>query len=186
MALTRISGPAFDVVDLAMLKLHVRVLHGDEDTLLGQLSRAAVGHLDGYTGVLGMCLASQVWELSYDAFPAGGIKMPLGPVLNINQVTYTDQAGVAQTFASTSYETDLTNADGWVVPRESWPVTGCFLNAARIRFTAGHSVLADVPEALRVAAMMLTSHWYTKREGQGQMPPAVEALISPHRRVWIA
>jgi uncharacterized phiE125 gp8 family phage protein len=186
MALTRISGPAFDAVDLATLKSHARVLHSDDDALLGQLGRAAVQHLDGYTGILGLCLASQQWELSFDAFPCGAIKLPLGPVLAVDEITFTDAAGDAQTVAVLDYEVDLTNGDGWVVPRESWPVTGSFLNAARIRFTAGHALLADVPEALRVAAMMLAAHWYNNREGQGEVPASVAALVMPFKRVWLA
>lgn len=186
MALTRITGPAFPVVSLAEIKAHARVLHSDDDTLLEQLVAAAADHLNGSTGILGMCLASQEWELSYDQFPAGPIKLPLGPVLSVDEVTYLNEAGSAVTLSPLDYEIDLTNGDGWVAPVDSWPATGSYLNAARIAFTAGHATAADVPAALRVAVMMLAGHWYNNREGQGELPASVDALVMPYKRVWLA
>lgn len=185
MGLTRTLAPTDPVVTLAEVRAHVRMDAMDDDAVLTLLAEAAVAHLDGYQGVLGLCLADQEWELSYDAFPSGPIKLPLGPVIEVVSVTYTDAVGVPQTFAPINYEVDTSSGDGWVVPVSAWPTTGSYLNAARVRFRAGHSPAGAVPDALRVAVLMLVSHWYNNREGQGQLPAAVDALITPYKRNWI-
>lgn len=186
MAVTRISAPAFAVVSLAEIKAHVRVLHADDDLVLAQLVAAATNHLEGYTGILGVCLAAQVWDLSFDGFPWGPMKLPLGPVIEVQAVEYTDADGAVQVLVPQGYEVDLTNGDGWVSPVDRWPATGAYLNAVRVRFQAGYATAAEVPAALRVAVMMLAGHWYNNREGQGDVPPAVTALVSPYKRVWLA
>jgi uncharacterized phiE125 gp8 family phage protein len=183
MSLTLITPPTDPVVTLEEVKATARVLHADEDVLLTQLAAAAVSHLDGYTGVLGLCLAPQTWELTYDVFPCGAVKLPLGPVMSVMSVSYMDAAGVLQVLDPAQYQVDTTNGTGWVVPVADWPATGSYLNAARIRFVAGHTV---VPSALKVAVRMLAAHWYTNREGQGAFPPAVDALIQPFRKLWVA
>lgn len=183
MSLTLITPPIDPVVSVDEIKATARVLHADEDVFLTQLVAAAVSHLDGYNGVLGLCLAAQTWELTYDVFPCGALKLPLGPVMSIFSVSYLDAAGVLQVMNPVEYQVDTTDGEGWVVPVADWPATGSFVNAARIRFIAGHTV---VPPALKVAVRMLAAHWYANREGQGVFPPAVDALIQPFRKLWVA
>lgn len=181
MTLTLITPPAQPIVSLAEIKLQARVLHDDDDVLLAELVRAATAHLDGWRGILGLCLAPQVWEVTWDRFPCGGVRLPLGPVMEILEVGYRDAAGVAQIMPPEHYETDLTGEDGWVVPVTDWPTTGDVVNAARIRFRAGYANAA-VPAPLRIAVMVMAVAWYEGRTGTDDMPPAAQSLALKFKR----
>ena len=191
MGLKLITAPTQLPVTLDELKRHLRIFHGDEnDTLLSNLE-AAVAYLDGYKGVLGSCIMSQVWELAYDAFPCGPIKIPLGPLISVDSVTYDDQNGAPNTVSSIDYYVDTYNWGGWVVPVStfSWPTTLDAINVVRIRFTAGYATQALVPASLKQAIKLLAGHWNEHRESSivaspiFSVPKTFDTLIAPHRRV---
>ena len=62
----RTVAPSETPVTLADAKAHLRVDHGDEDTLIGALVSAATEYLDGWDGILGRCLVTQTWTLERD------------------------------------------------------------------------------------------------------------------------
>lgn len=178
--------PPAELIPLPEAKAWLRVDGMEEDALIGGLLAAATAHLDGWTGVLGRALGEQVWEISLDAWPAE-IRLPLGPVVRVEQVGYVDPAGVLQIVPPTAYEVDTQGVEGWIVPVEGqdWPEALETINAVRVRWTCG----TGCPAPVRTAILMLVAHWYGSREAVGpassELPLGVAALIAPWRRVPI-
>jgi uncharacterized phiE125 gp8 family phage protein len=184
------TAPSTTPITLAEAKAHLRVDHTDEDTLIQTLLDAAVSHFDGYTGILGRCMISQVWELYYDAFPSGDMQVPLGNIISIDTVEYVDPATeIYTTWADTNYEVDEKSVEGWIVPIDTWPTAMETTNAVRVTFTAGFgSAAASVPAAIRAALLLMIGHLYKNREAitdaaMAELPMGVRALIDPFRRV---
>jgi len=177
--LALITAPAVEVLSLAEAKEHLRVDHDDEDTLIEALIGAATAWLDGWTGVLGMCLEAQTWEMTLDRFPAREFCIPLGPVVSVDAITYVDSDDVEQTLAGTEYEA----AGARVRPVDGWPSTSTNYDAVKVRFTAG----TGTPENIKHVVRLLIGHWYENRESVGDkmeaVPMAVDMLIATIRRV---
>lgn len=74
----RTTAPATPVVALADLKAHLRVDGTDSDSVITALEKQAVAHLDGYRGILGRCILSQKWSVTYGE--AGTYRLPLPDV----------------------------------------------------------------------------------------------------------
>lgn len=191
MALKLKTAPLVFPLTLAEAKPHCRVDHSDDDALIDTLIAAATSHLDGYSGILGRCLIEQTWELYYDTFPSGDLKIPLGNLISVTSVEYVDPATLLYvSWAASNYEVDAVSLDGWVIPVNGWPTIADTSNAVRVTFKAGYGVTAaTVPAAIRAAMLLLIGHWYANREpvviGEtaAVLPMAADALLAPFRRV---
>lgn len=119
---------------------------------------AATRMFDGPTGWLGRCLGPQVLETRYNCWDDICL-LPCGPVVEIESVSYLDEAGELQTVTSDYWTLDddhLYFATGW-----TGPTTADRSYAIRVRYTAGYSG-EDVYDG-----------------GTGQVPPeAIEAIIA--------
>lgn len=62
-----ITPPTSPVVELSDLRDYMRIVGDDHDLMISSLERAAVAHLDGWTGVLGRCIMPQTWEIKLSA-----------------------------------------------------------------------------------------------------------------------
>jgi len=178
-----VTPPAELPVTLLAVKDQVRVDHGDEDAALTTMLEAATGYLDGYAGILGRCLVTQVWSQSFDEFPDGDmLRLPF-PDVSAVTVTYRDSADATQTFSAASYRL-ATDAEGSMivlVDAESWPDTAIRTDAVTVQMTAGYGDAADVPPILRHAIKTLAAAMYEGREGQMQGAPGFDAFIMPYR-----
>jgi uncharacterized phiE125 gp8 family phage protein len=191
MALKLKTAPAIAPLTLVEAKAHCRVDHSDDDAMISGLIDAAVSHLDGHSGVLGRCMIEQTWELYYDNFPSGPLRIPLGNLMAITTVEYVDPiSAIYVTWDAANYEVDSVSVDGWVIPVDVWPTPMDTSNAIRVTFTAGYgAAAADVPAAIRAAMLLLIGHWYANREAvvigetPTPLPMAANALITPFRRV---
>lgn len=189
MALKLKTAPALTPISVAEAKAHLRVSSTDEDALIEGLVNAAVAYLDGPSGILGRCLVSQTWELYYDAFPTGDLRIPIGNLIAVETVEYVDpDLAIFVTWSSANYEVDDKSLDGWVIPVDGWPDVLETSNAIRVTFRAGYGTAAtDVPAAIRQAMLLLVGDWYTNRnavsigESVSELPFAVSALIAPFR-----
>ncbi len=191
MALKRLTPRATAPITLAEAKAHCRVDHNDDDTIITIYIQAAVDHIEGNRGVLGYALVDQAWELTYDAFPCGDLKIPLGPLQSITSIEYAHpDTGIMTTWAGTNYVADM-STEGWIRPVDSWPVARETLNAVKVTFVAGHGPsAADCPADLKMALLHLVSHWYENREavGEGSMatvPLTFDSLISAVRKISV-
>jgi len=183
MHLRRVVEPATLPVGIEEAKARLRVTSASADGEIGALIAAAVSYLDGWRGILGMCLEAQTWEGQIDAFPVAEIELPLGPVTSIASLRYLDPAGVEQTVAPADYAlVDAGAGRAWLYPAEDfpWPATLNRPGAVRVSWVAGEGC----PPALKEAVLARVEEFYDRPSG-----PALEALrrsfadlIAPFRR----
>jgi uncharacterized phiE125 gp8 family phage protein len=183
----RVITPPQRPLTLDEVKLHLRVEHDDEDTLIEALIDAATGHLGGPGGWLGLAIGAQTLEATDWSFGCLSTHTPLllpyAPISAPISVKYLDGAGAEQTLDGASYDLYLDEglilASGVSLPALAWRG-----DALRIRYAAG----ATISSELRLAMLLLIGHWYETREAVNignsvnALPFSVEALLSPLRR----
>jgi uncharacterized phiE125 gp8 family phage protein len=194
-ALIQISGPTAIPISLAEVKAQCRVEDTSEDALLMAYVRSATDAVEGMTGLR---LIDQLWEYSVDAFleRCGWLRLPLAPLLALEQITYLDAQGVAQTLPVDTYLIrglgSVQPAQLILAPGKTWPATWHGPGAVLIRFRAGWIDWNGTPESLRQAIMMLASYWFSQREAASigpdsgpvsHVPFAVRELVEPYR-IW--
>lgn len=165
MALVLVSPPAIEPISLSEAKAQLRVEAPDEDQLIQSLISAARQHLDGRAGLLGRALITQTWDLGLDGFPSL-IEVPLPPLQSVMSITYVDSGGESHGLPESEYQVDAGSEPARVMAASgrSWPSTRTQLNAVTVRFVAGYGDNpADVPQPLRQAILLLTTHWYEQR-----------------------
>ena len=189
-----VTPPTTMPITLAEAKAHCRLESDvtDDDGYVQTLIHAAVAYLDGWSGVLGRAMISQQWDCSLDHFPAC-IRVPLPPLISVDQISYVDDAGDAQTLAAARYIVDAASQPARVTPAfgETWPTTRRQVNAVTVRFTAGYGAdFNDVPDDLRHAIGFLIAHWYDAREPivvgsiVSDVPMAFNALVAKYKAYW--
>lgn len=191
LAPVRTAAPAATPVSLTEVKAHCRVDGSDSDPVLTALLNAAVDHLDGYAGILGRAMVTQSWRQDFCGF-ATPLRLPLGPVASVTSVAYYDADNTL--VAALSSDVWVLRADALgayldLKPDQSWPSAYARADAVSVTFVVG-TAAADVPAALKVAIMLLVSHWNENREAVSAeslsaVPMSVDALIAPYRRVGV-
>ncbi len=176
----RIVAPSAEIVTLAEVKEQARVLHGDDDAMLVSYRNEAVGWLDGWTGALGRALAPQTWEMALDAFPCTGIRVALGPVIDVTEIRWRDATGTAAVLDPAAYRVTKLDGRAMIDPVAAWPSTGLFRDAVRVTWTCGQPV-AEIPAPVKLAARLLAAHWYDHRAAT-DVPEMIWSLINPYRR----
>lgn len=191
LAPVRTVEPTVDLVSVSDAKSHCRIDAPDDDARLAAMIEAATSHLDGYSGILGRALTTQTWQQDFAGF-CDKMRLPVGNLIEVTDVTYYDASNTQQTLASSVY-TGFTDALGPYLalkPDQSWPSVYSRVDAVRVTWTAGYGATADtVPASIRHAASMLAAHWYDNRAAVSigdsaiELPFAVNALLAPFRRV---
>lgn len=192
----RTVAPAADVVTLAEAKAHLRVEHGEEDTLITTYLQAAINRLDGWAGILGRCLITQSWRVDTYDFPPGDTIRLLFPDVSAVSIAYVDPAGSVQTLDPALYHLVHDAMGGRVdlAHGASWPATAIRPDAVRVTVTAGYgATAAAVPHPIKAAILIMVGDLYKNREtgviGTVAMDiktsMTVDALIAPYRRVGI-
>ncbi len=154
-----VTPPVEMPVSLEQAKAHLRVDHDEDDELIEAVIAAAVGHLDGYGGILGRALMPQEWCEYASFFPASRvIEMRLAPVLEIVEVRTRDADGVETVLDENSYRL--------LAPASSRPV---LLFGVDVALPA----LASAPDALSV----IYRAGYEDAEGNPAVPPALISAI---------
>lgn len=92
-----VTAPVDPVVTLGDLKLHLRVDAADDDAKITALEKDAVAYLDGWKGVLGRAIKSQVWRQEYQA--GEKIRLLLPDVSSLTATGY-DSADVETSVAA--------------------------------------------------------------------------------------
>lgn len=212
--LVRFAAPSALPVTAAEVKDHGRVDTDAEDDLVTAYIEAATRAIDGAEGWLGRCLVEQTWDLKLDWFPSDDrpILIPLAPLLSIEQITYTDEAGATQTLASSVYQVVGigSNMPGYVLEahEQSWPATRDIPEAITIRFKAGYAAddsvspsdpRGNIPPPIKVAIYHMVSDLYEMRgakdvsaaqirfaDRREPLSPIAQALLSTYRVGWFA
>lgn len=188
MALKLITPAAAPLVTLAEAKRHVLAdSFTDDDTYLEALVATATAHIDAPSGWLGRAVGETVWELRLDCFPSGSIKIPLPPLVSVDEIEYVKTDGTTATIADfREFGVESANGQGFVLHAYDgeWPDTrDDEPEAVRITFTAGYS---EVPKPIKHAILLLVGGWYENRENAAEiklneMPRGVDALLYPFR-----
>lgn len=195
------ASTALPVVSTAEAKLHLRIDHDDEDTLIGDLVAAATEVVEVRSR---RQLAGTTRRVELDGFPPlergdldTRIILPRPPLISITHVKYLDAAGVDTTLDAAEYSLVLgyggsEGGRGWVQPAygKSWPTHRVHPGSVRITYVCGYGgatpEAGDVPQALRRAILLLVGHWYANREAvivgtnASELPMAVASLIAAH------
>jgi len=182
--------PADDpAVSLAQAKLHLRVDHAEEDTLIESMVAAATLQAAHETQ---RAVMRQVWERRLDAFPAAGIHLGMPPVASVVSVVYSDPAGNPQTVPGASYTLDdgVDGGSGLVLPVAGyqWPETAPGSSVVRVRFECGYASAEEVPECIRAWILLQVGALYRNREAFSagvtvqELPGRfTDMLLDPHR-----
>lgn len=159
------------VVSSADAQLRIAALADVDYAIVDALLAAATARLDGPTGVLGRALGVQTWDMKWDGYYWGAefpnasyvsdqwltrshIKIPLPPLISVDSVTYLDDNGDEQTWATDNYRVTGIGGQGRVVAISGWPSVGDFADALTVRFTAGYT---SIPDPIQLAIMLSAS-----------------------------
>jgi uncharacterized phiE125 gp8 family phage protein len=159
--------------------------------MIAAYAAAAETHLDGWSGVLGRALVTQVWRWSFSDWQDGMIRIGLPPIQSV-VVQYTDAAGATQTLAADQYHLVTDDLGPAIVAADgvSWPELAARPDAVRISATCGYGDPASVPWGIRAAALLIMAGLYENREAQVlgvsvAENPATAMLIAPYRLVAV-
>lgn len=196
LAPVRVTAPEILPVSIEEAKARLRVDHGDDDDVINAYLAAAVEHLDGWTGILGRCLVEQEWRQDFEA-ARQTLPLPLGPVIDIVSVSFTDAAGNGAVVDPADYElkVDAAGRGGVLLRYEAVPRG----RPASVQFKAGYLTIpaqadperpaeSTVPAPIKTAIMLMVGNWYQNSEAVNvgnivnEMPLGVAALLAPYRR----
>lgn len=170
MAIRMITPPAAEPVTLVETKLHLRVNHDADDTLITALIKSSRGYCEQWTA---RAFVTQTWELVIDKFPTNELMIPLPPLQTVTSVKYDDGAGVEVQLATDQYEVDNVSQPGWIVPATSgWPTVFEGINSVRVRYVAGYApgtdspidLAANVEPSIKAAILLHVGQLYENRE----------------------
>lgn len=196
MGLTLITPALTSPVSIEDARRQCRIHAGDAtyDAELEGYIAAAVSYVES---ALNMALEPQTWRLMQDSF-AGDIVLPLGPVIEIEEIAYTDTDGSPATVDPGDYLLRQLSDMRWEVsPVSSWPDG----SAVQADFTVGYEGELDsatytsgTPAALKQAVLLLIAHWFAHKSAvevvsSGDLvsvPLAFDALIQPYKRLILA
>jgi uncharacterized phiE125 gp8 family phage protein len=204
-AVNALSAPAAEPVSLEDMKTHLKVVgegnspdsHPDDDLIELQI-KAARSWCINY---LGYAIVEQQFRLYLDEFPQqteDTIELPLSKLLSIDLVTYIDEDGVQQTWASSNYSADTASAQGRLLRGYdiAWPDNRMQRQAVQITYTAGFPPTDDSPQDYRVnidadiiaAIKLIVGDLYEIRQDTitGTIVNKLkmyESLLHPHRRM---
>ena len=164
-SLVRVTEPDSPVISTAEAKLHLRIDHSDEDTLIDRIVEAATNQCEEYQG---RAYVTQEFRLTVPRFPFYGriIRLPRPPLQSVTSIEYLDVNGDVQTLDASMYRVNTDGLPGQVIIKdgESWPNTVYAPDAVRITYTAGYGEPADVPADYRSAILLMVGHLYENRE----------------------
>jgi hypothetical protein len=131
--------------------------HAADDAAVAAMIAAVTGTIDSYRGMLGRCLGPQLLEWSMSSWPCGDdFEFPIGPLLEVESVSYVDADGVTQVWAFTE-----------PLYFEDMPAVRGRRSDIKIQYWAGYGERATedpfnwvpaVPEEAKQAVILLVQH----------------------------
>lgn len=171
--------PASEPVTLAEAKVHLRVDHDDENTLIESLITAARQWAETETN---RRFINTTIRLSLDAFPCE-FRLPGGKTQSVTSITYVDGDGTTQTLATSVYTLDSDSEPARIVLayNQMWPQIRDVPNAVKVLYVAGYgSAASDVPAGIKKAILQHCLHQYT-REPEPNVLESAQRLLDPYR-----
>lgn len=168
------------------------------DLVLGAIA-AAVGHLDGYAGILGRAIVTQTWRQDFSFWPASRcLRLPLAPVTSIVSVSYRPAGGGAPVAVDAADYRLLSGAtDPSVLLGVGFApdLDSSAPDAVSVSFVAGYGKPDDAgwPDlrlaALRSAILLMVGDLYRFSDSAALGPASlipmsvtVDRLLAPYRR----
>lgn len=178
------AATAADIITTADLKLHLRVDHDDEDTLIEALRDAAIAHIEDYCNVK---LGDVTAVLYMDRFPTV-FEIPVGPVQSVQSVSYDPTTATNVTLAASAWYADLVRKPARVGIINPPSTADYNFNGVQVAFTVGYPE-ASVPAPIVHAIRLIVGHLYEQRQqvvvgvSVAELPLGIHALLNPYRIV---
>lgn len=187
-----VSAAAQEPLTLDEAKAHLNVDVADFDDLIDAYIAAARSSVEA---VLKMSLMETAWKYRLDGGFPREIRLPIGPVFdggaspNDLTITYVDDAGAAQTLATTGYQVSYgTTAVIRPAYGMTWPATRPIMDAVAVNFQAGWKDRADIPKAMLQALRLTVGDCFAHRENTvigtitAELPISARNLLMPFVR----
>ncbi len=182
------TQPDTEPVTLTEARAYLRM--GDDTGQDDVIAALIVSAREYAENVTGRALITRTVTAVCDFFPSTrSIELPVGPLVDITSVSYTDTDDVTTVF--TDYTADSFSQTPRIVLNDSadWPsVSLAPVNPISIVYRAGFgSTGSDVPGAIKQAILLLVNHWFENRETAitgvetFSVPFAAEALLQQWR-----
>jgi hypothetical protein len=170
------------LVSLEEAKLALGESGSDRDELIEGLILAAQAELDGPKGWVGVSVAQQGVEVTFDSFDCPPIRLPGGPIIGDVAVTYLDADGASHVLDVADYEV-LPDGSLSLVAGGAWPALADQAGAIKAAYTAG---MVEGEEPQRIALMKTAIKLHTRMTLDGVEPEksrrAIESLV---RSLWV-
>lgn len=147
-------------LSLADTKLHLRVDHDDEDTLISVLIQVARQQAEHRTGRV--LLHSQL-QCVLDGF-SPLLELTCLPVQAVQSIYWRDGKEVWHTLDTDAYRVYLDGLPALIAPHKPWP-QAVGMQSVKIDLIAGYASPAQVPAPLRQWMLLTIGALYTQREG---------------------
>ncbi len=174
-----LSGPLAEPVLLDEVKLHLRIDHNHEDSLLSACIVAARQACESYTR---RGLITQTWQLYLDQWPIAAVHLPKPPIQSVNSIKIYGPADTETVIDPDHYQL----VAGYLRRQNgvAWPHPGRIIGGIEITYTSGYGdSWNDVPMDLRQGLLMTIANLYENRTlvmGTA-LPKVVAALWQPYR-----
>lgn len=152
----------------------------------------------------GRAIMTQTWDWFRDDVPEEDVvEIPRPPLQSITDIKTVDQSDVSTIFAATNYFVDTASEPGRIALKTSvvwptgllWPTTTLkTVNGFVIRFVAGYTSAANVPETIRIAILRAVDALYSNRKTKSigangnafqgvklALPEDVKSLLIPYK-----
>ena len=161
-----VTAPQDPVCSLDEMRTHLRLDDTESDVELAALEAAAVGYLDGWRGVLGRAIVSQVWSQEFTGWGDLEIEMPDVASFTVSGFD-TEDAPVA---ASSS---ELINTYAGPIVRCSGPA----VSRVVVEYTVG--MPAAQLKTAKVLVLLMVANWFDNRSGDAalELPASARSLI---------
>lgn len=200
-SLKLITPPEIEPVTVAEVKLHARISHDVEDSLLAKWIKSARVEAENYQR---RAYIGQIWELGFDAFPTTlPVQLPRAPLLQLISIKAYDYANAETVLYYDGYNPVTTTEEGtdsalnsdFIVDLNSepgrvslaygiiWPaITPRSIDCLKIRYAAGYGIEAeDVPENVWDAIILYCTWRNDNRAAEADFPKQFYNLLSGDR-----
>lgn len=186
MAVSVLSAPAAYPVSISSCKQHLRIDHDQDDDYLSELIAAATSHVEAH---IRQSLINRTLRQYVDGSAAGrSITLDAWPVGSLITGTAYNIDGEALELSPGDMLLDRNSDPATVSLKPSIGLLS-ISNGIEIDYVAGYGDTGlDVPSNIIRALHLIVAHWYEHRgagiaEIQQSMPPGVDRLLAPTRKV---
>jgi uncharacterized phiE125 gp8 family phage protein len=184
--ISEVTAPTAEPLQVSEARRHLALDDSYYDDYISSLVEVTRATVQAHTH---RQLVTATFDAKLDALPAGQgtLCLPYGQLQSITSVSYTDTAGVSQTFSSGDYDVSIAREPGTIRPAygEVWPVARLEQEAATVRFVCGYGAASAVPQAIKQAMLLLIGHYFNNREQTivgtmaSEIPQGSQALLAP-------